>query len=109
MPHKRDEEIESEKTYLKETSSIISDIYEDYKLAQTQVKLFTKMQNAPRKQFYQVRLLKAIGKAEKMLNGLIEITVVKGQTLSDEDVISTGNHIIDKHIEAFKNLADGEK
>lgn len=71
LPHKRDEEIESEKTYLKETGSIISDIYEDYKLAQTQVKLFTEMQNAPRKQFYQVRLLKAIGKAEKMLNGLI--------------------------------------
>ena len=44
-----------------------------------------------------------------MLNGLIEITGVKGQTLSDEDVFSTGNHIIDKHIEAFKNLADGEK
>lgn len=109
LPHKRDEEIESEKTYLKETGSIISDIYEDYKLAQTQVKLFTEMQNAPRKQFYQVRLLKAIGKAEKMLNGLIEITGVKGQTLSDEDVLSTGNHIIDKHIEAFKNLADGEK
>ena len=109
LPHKRDEEIESEKTYLKETGSIISDIYEDYKLAQTQVKLFTEMQNAPRKQFYQVRLLKAIGKAEKMLNGLIEITGVKGQTLSDEDVFSTGNHIIDKHIEAFKNLADGEK
>ena len=82
LPHKRDEEIESEKTYLKETSSIISDIYEDYKLAQTQVKLFTEMQNAPRKQFYQVRLLKAIGKAEKMLNGLIEITGVKGQNLS---------------------------
>ena len=109
LPHKRDEEIESEKTYLKETGSIISDIYEDYKLAQTQVKLFTEMQNAPRKQFYQVRLLKAIGKAEKMLNGLIEITGVKGQTLSDEDVLSTGNHIIDKHIEAFKNLSDGEK
>ena len=109
LPHKRDEEIESEKTYLKETGSIISDIYEDYKLAQTQVKLFTEMQNAPRKQFYQVRLLKAIGKAEKMLNGLIEITGVKGQTLSDEDVFSTGNQIIDKHIEAFKNLADGEK
>ena len=109
LPHKRDEEIESEKTYLKETGSIISDIYEDYKLAQTQVKLFTEMQNAPRKQFYQVRLLKAIGKAEKMLNGLIEITGVKGQTLSDEDVLSTGNQIIDKHIEAFKNLADGEK
>lgn len=109
LPHKRDEEIESEKTYLKETGSIISDIYEDYKLAQTQIKLFTEMQNAPRKQFYQVRLLKAIGKAEKMLNGLIEITGVKGQTLSDEDVFSTENHIIDKHIEAFKNLADGEK
>ena len=109
LPHKRDEEIESEKTYLKETSSIIFDIYEDYKLAQTQVKLFTEMQNAPRKQFYQVRLLKAIGKAEKMLNGLIEITGVKGQTLSDEDMLSTGNQIIDKHIEAFKNLADGEK
>ena len=109
LPHKRDEEIESEKTYLKETGSIISDIYEDYKLAQTQVKLFTEMQNAPRKQFYQVRLLKAIGKAEKMLNGLIEITGVKSQTLSDEDVFSTGNQIIDKHIEAFKNLADGEK
>ena len=89
LPHKRDEEIESEKTYLKETGSIISDIYEDYKLAQTQVKLFTEMQNAPRKQFYQVRLLKAIGKAEKMLNGLIEITGVKGQTLSDEDVTKT--------------------
>ncbi len=109
LPHKRDEEIESEKTYLRETGSIIFDIYEDYKLAQTQVKLFTEMQNAPRKQFYQVRLLKAIGKAEKMLNGLIEITGVKGQTLSDEDVFSTGNQIIDKHIEAFKNLADGEK
>lgn len=109
LPHKRDEEIESEKTYLKETGSIISDIYEDYKLAQTQVKLFTEMQNAPRKQFYQVRLLKAIGKAEKMLNGLIEITGVKGQTLSDEDVFSTGNQIIDKNIKAFKNLADGEK
>lgn len=109
LPHKRDEEIESEKTYLKETGSIISDIYEGYKLAQTQVKLFTEMQNAPRKQFYQVRLLKAIGKAEKMLNGLIEITGVKGQTLSDEDVLSTGNQIIDKHIEAFKNLADGKK
>ena len=109
LPHKRDEEIESEKTYLKETGSIISDIYEDYKLAQTQVKLFTEMQNAPRKQFYQVRLLKAIEKAEKMLNGLIEITGVKSQTLSDEDVFSTGNQIIDKHIEAFKNLADGEK
>ena len=109
LPHKRDEEIESEKTYLKETGSIISDIYEDYKLAQTQIKLVTEMQNAPRKQFYQVRLLKAIGKAEKMLNGLIEITGVKGQTLSDEDVLSTGNHIIDKHIEAFKNLADGKK
>ena len=109
LPHKRDEEIESKKTYLKETGSIISDIYEDYKLAQTQVKLFTEMQNAPRKQFYQVRLLKAIGKAEKMLNGLIEITGVKGQTLSDEDVLSTGNQIIDKHIEAFKNLADGEQ
>lgn len=109
LPHKRDEEIESEKTYLKETGSIISDIYEDYKLAQTQIKLFTEMQNAPRKQFYQVRLLKAIGKAEKMLNGLIEITGVKGQTLSDEDVLSTGNQIIDKHIEAFKNLTDGEK
>lgn len=109
LPHKRDEEIESEKTYLKETSSIISDIYEDYKLAQTQVKLFTEMQNAPRKQFYQVRLLKAIGKAEKMLNGLIEITGVKGQTLSDEDVLSTGNQIIDKHIEAFKNLSGGKK
>ena len=25
------------------------------------------------------------------------------------DVLSTGNQIIDKHIEAFKNLADGEK
>ena len=109
LPHKRDEEIESEKTYLKETSSIISDIYEDYKLAQTQVKLFTEMQNAPRKQFYQVRLLKAIGKAEKMLNGLIEITGVKGQTISDEDVLSTGNQIIDKHIEAFKNLSGGKK
>ncbi|MDY3885987.1 MAG: hypothetical protein SOZ24_01900 [Treponema sp.] len=109
LPHKRDEEIESEKTYLKETGSIISDIYEDYKLAQTQVKLFTEMQNAPRKQFYQVRLLKAIGKAEKMLNGLIEITGVKGQTLSDEDVLSTGNQIIDKHIEAFKNLSGGKK
>ncbi|MBR1723057.1 MAG: hypothetical protein IJ727_11360, partial [Treponema sp.] len=46
LPHKRDEEIESEKPYLKETGSIISDIYEDYKLAQTQVKLFTEMQNA---------------------------------------------------------------
>ena len=109
LPHKRDEEIESEKTYLKETGSIISDIYEDYKLAQTQIKLFTEMQNAPRKQFYQVRLLKAIGKAEKMLNGLIEITGVKGQTLSDEDVLSTGNQIIDKHIEAFKNLSGGKK
>ena len=109
LPHKRDEEIESEKTYLKETGSIISDIYEDYKLAQTQVKLFTEMQNAPRKQFYQVRLLKAIGKAEKMLNGLIEITGVKGQTLSDEDVLSTGNQIIDKHIKAFKNLSGGKK
>lgn len=109
LPHKRDEEIESEKTYLKETSSIISDIYEDYKLAQTQVKLFTEMQNAPRKQFYQVRLLKAIGKAEKMLNGLIEIIGVKGQTLSDEDVFSTGNQIIDKHIESFKNLSGGKK
>lgn len=109
LPHKRDEEIESEKTYLKETGSIISDIYEDYKLAQTQVKLFTEMQNVPRKQFYQVRLLKAIEKAEKMLNGLIEITGVKGQTLSDEDVFSTGNQIIDKHIKAFKNLSDGEK
>ena len=30
-------------------------------------------------------------------------------TLSNEDVLSTGNQIIDKHIEAFKNLADGEK
>ena len=109
LPHKRDEEIESEKTYLKETSSIIFDIYEDYKLAQTQVKLFTEMQNAPRKQFYQVRLLKAIGKAEKMLNGLIEITGVKSQTLSDENVLSTGNQIIDKHIKAFTNLSGGEK
>ena len=109
LPHKRDEEIESEKTYLKETGSIISDIYEDYKLAQTQVKLFTEMQNAPRKQFYQVRLLKAIGKAEKMLNGLIEITGVKSQTLSDENVLSTGNQIIDKHIKAFKNLSGGKK
>ena len=109
LPHKRDEEIESEKTYLKETGSIISDIYEDYKLAQTQVKLFTEMQNVPRKKFYQVRLLKAIGKAEKMLNGLIEIIGVNGQTLSDEDVLSTGNQIIDKHIEAFKNLSGGKK
>jgi len=30
-------------------------------------------------------------------------------TLSNEDVLSTENQIIDKHIEAFKNLADGEK
>ena len=44
-----------------------------------------------------------------MLNGFIEITGVKGQTLSNEDMLSTGNQIIDKHIEAFKNLADGEK
>ena len=73
LPHKRDEEIESEKTYLKETGSIISDIYEDYKLAQTQVKLFTEMQNALRKQFYQVRLLKAIGKMKKELKGVVEI------------------------------------
>ena len=30
-------------------------------------------------------------------------------TLSNEDVLSIGNQIIDKYIEAFKNLADGEK
>ena len=29
--------------------------------------------------------------------------------ITDEDVLSTGNHIIDKHIKAFKNLSGGKK
>ncbi len=34
---------------------------------------------------------------------------LKTTKMTDEDVLSIGNQIIDKHIEAFKNPAGGEK
>ena len=55
---------------LDEAKTIFFEIKEDYKLALSRVSNFTKMENAPRKQFYQKRLIKAVGKIEKLLSEL---------------------------------------
>ena len=53
-------------------------------------------------------LMKGDGSIE-LLQMYCEKYIESEDTLSNEDVLSIGNQIIDKHIEAFKNLADGEK
>ena len=53
------------------------------------------------------KLLIGVTEQDARLEKLIESE--KANIPSNEDMLSTGNQIIDKHIEAFKNLADGEK
>lgn len=53
-------------------------------------------------------LMKGDGSIE-LLQMYCEKYIESEDTLSNEDVLSIGNQIIDKYIEAFKNLADGEK
>ena len=68
--YKGEEKYKEAKAELDEAKTIFFEIKEDYKLALSRVSNFTKMENAPRKQFYQKRLIKAAGKIEKLLSEL---------------------------------------
>lgn len=68
--YKGEEKYKEAKAELDEAKTIFFEIKEDYKLALSRVSNFTKMENAPRKQFYQKRLIKAVGKIEKLLSEL---------------------------------------
>lgn len=68
--YKGEEKYKEAKAELDEAKTIFFEIKEDYKLALSRVSNFTKMENAPRKQFFQKRLIKAVEKIEKLLSEL---------------------------------------